>query len=321
MRKTLLMATCASLMLGFQPFWGFFAHEKINGLAVFTLPPPMIGFYKKNLTYIKDASVNPDKRRYAIPEEAPRHYLDFDHYDDSVRLLLPHAWHEAIKIYHPDTLIAYGILPWHINQVYGQLRDAFMIKDPSNILRLSAELGHYIADAHVPLHTTENYNGQLSGQDGIHGLWESRLPELHSPDYNFFVGPCEYISDVQGAAWQIITTSHALVDSVLNEEKMLGVVFEEKKYTFETKGSQTIKVYAPEYALAYHEALNGMVEKQMRASIKSVGSFWYSAWVDAGQPDIKLLIDYAPSEKELQRNREELFKWKKKIYHSRLHVE
>lgn len=319
MTKTLLLILIGVLIAGFRPFWGFFAHEKINGLAVFTLPPEMIGFYKKNLLYIKEASVNPDKRRYAVADEAPRHYLDLDHYSDSARLSMPKYWNEAVLAYGQDTLNAHGILPWHINSVYHQLKEAFMVRDPSRILRISAELGHYIADAHVPLHTTENYNGQLTGQEGIHGFWESRLPELFFDEYDFFVGRSEYIPDIQSAAWEVIISSHALVDAVLQEEKKLASRYEEKKYAFETRGKQTVKVYSLEYATHYHKILDGMVEKQMRASVRMIGSCWFSAWVDAGQPDIKQLITYEPTVSELQKNREALAEWKKKVFKAKGH--
>lgn len=180
--------------------WGFFAHERINRLAVFTLPPEMIGFYKKNIRYITEASVNPDRRRFSSVDEAPRHYIDLDHYGDSALYKMPRYWQAAVQKYSEDTLKAYGIVPWHINRMYYSLKEAFLIRDPERILKISAELGHYIADAHVPLHTTENYNGQLTGQEGIHAFWESRLPELFSDDFDYFVGKAEYISNPQAAA-------------------------------------------------------------------------------------------------------------------------
>jgi hypothetical protein len=301
--------------------WGFFAHQRINRLAVFTLPPEMIGFYKNNIEYITEAAVNPDRRRFSVPEEAPRHYLDLDHYGDSALYKMPRYWNDAVLQYTEDTLKAYGILPWHINRMYFQLRDAFATRDPQRILRLSAELGHYLSDGHVPLHTTENYNGQLTGQEGIHAFWESRLPELFSNDYDFFVGRAQYISNVQLAAWQGITSAHLAVDSVLREEKKLSTKFADRKYSFESKGKQTQKVYSAEYSKAYHEILNGMVEKQMRASITMVGNFWYTAWVDAGQPDLDVLINYTPSEEELKKNREEVEAWKQKVIQSRSHEE
>ncbi len=158
--------------------WGFFAHKKINRLAVFTLPPEIFFFYKENINYLTEKAVNPDMRRYIIKEEAPRHYIDLDVYGDSAVYKLPRYWKEAVEKLTEDTLNAYGVVPWHINRVSYQLSLAFLNKDAKSILRFSADLGHYIADANVPLHTTENYNGQFTGQYGIHGFWESRLPEL-----------------------------------------------------------------------------------------------------------------------------------------------
>jgi hypothetical protein len=319
MKKVGLCMLLAPILLISTGFWGFFAHQRINRLAVFTLPPEMIGFYKKNIQYITEAAVNPDRRRFSDPDEAPRHYIDIDHYGDSALYKMPRFWNDAVKKYSEDTLKAYGILPWHIYRTYFRLKDAFMAKDPERILRLSADLGHYIADAHVPLHTTENYNGQLTGQEGIHAFWESRLPELFSDQYDFFVGKATHIDNPQTEAWKAIASAHVEVDSVLRQERRLSLKFGEKKFSFETKGKQTIKVFSREYASAYHEIMKGMVERQMRASIKMIGDFWFTAWADAGQPDLKILIDYKPSEKELKKYREELEQWKKQTIKSREH--
>lgn len=302
---------------GFQ--WGFYAHQKINRLAVFTLPPEMIGFYKHHIEYVEEASVNPDKRRFAVVDEAPRHYIDLDHFGDSALYKMPRRWTDAVEKYGEDTLKAYGVLPWHVQRMYLRLKNAFLARDPEQILRLSADIGHYIADAHVPLHTTENYNGQLTGQEGIHGFWESRLPELFSEDYDFFVGKASYLENPVEAAWKAIESSHKAVDSVLRFEKALVEKFGEKKYSFETKGRQTLKVYSREYAQAYHKLLNGMVERQMRAAVKCIGNFWYTAWVDAGQPDITSLIEYKPSEEELRKQRQEVIEWKQRSVNVREH--
>lgn len=299
--------------------WGFYGHRQINRLAVFTLPGEMIGFYKKNIQYITDAAVNPDRRRYAVVEEAARHYIDLDHYGDSALYRMPRFWKDAVDKHTEDTLKAYGILPWHVNVMFYRLRDAFMIKDPTRILSLSADLGHYIADAHVPLHTTENYNGQLTGQHGIHAFWESRLPELFSTRYDFFVGKSAYLKNPQLAIWKAIEGSNHELDSVLTIEKRLSKKFGEKRYSFETKGKQTMKVYSAEFSAAYHEALRGMVEQRMRGAIKMIGDFWYTAWVDAGQPDLKSLINYKPTEEEIAARRKELEEWKEERLRVREH--
>lgn len=290
--------------------WGFFAHKQINQLAVFSLPPEMIGFYKANIDYLREASVNPDRRRLAVVEEAARHYIDLDHFGDSALYKMPRYWKEAVEKYSEDTLKAYGIVPWHVNTMYYRLRDAFLQRDPSRIITLSAELGHYLADANVPLHTTKNYNGQLTGQEGIHGFWESRLPELFAKDYMLFVGKASYVSSPQQAVWQVIAVAHGQVDSVLQIERELSVQFGEKKYSFETRGKQTVRVYSVEFSNAFHSKLNGMTERQMKRAIKLIADFWYSAWVDAGQPNLKELIDYKPSEEELSQRRKEWEQWK-----------
>ena len=298
--------------------WGFFAHKKINQLAVFTLPPEMIGFYKKNIDYITDASCNPDRRRYAVADEAPKHYIDLDDYGDSAVLNLPRYWKDAVAKYGNDSLQAHGTVPWTINQVFQNLRDAMFIRDPSKILRLSAELGHYVADAHVPLHTTSNYDGQKTGQSGIHGFWESRVPELHFDEYDFLVGKAEYIKNVQLEAWRIIGVTSLLVDSVLRIEKDLTESMN-AKFSFEQRGRQTVKVYSPTFTQKYHDRLNGMVERQMRRSVKAVGDLWYTAWVEAGQPDLKLLINYTPTEQEIADRKAELKRWKEEMFKPRGH--
>ncbi len=318
MKHILTISFLGCLWMGISG-WGFFAHQRINRLAVFTLPPSMIKFYKKHITYVTEASINPDRRRFSVPDEAPRHYIDLDHYGDSSLFKITRFWKSAVEIYSEDTLKTYGIVPWHVNTMYYRLRDAFLIRNPDQILKISAELGHYIADAHVPLHTTENYNGQLTGQEGIHGFWESRLPELFSDRYDFFVGKAEYLQSPQLSIWQGVASAHKEVLIVLSEERKLADKFKEKKYSFETKGKQTVKVYAGEYATAYHKILDGMIERQMQAAIKMIGDFWYTAWVDAGQPDLQILMNYKPSEEELLLRQKELDEWKNGSIKSREH--
>jgi len=302
----ILVITC----LGFTYKWGFFAHQRINYLAIFTIPAPLNGFYKAHSDYLFDNAVNPDMRRYAVKEEAPRHYIDLDVYPDSVIQFLQRDWNEVIKEIPADSLALYGIVPWHIMVMKRRLTWAFINKDPSEILRLSAEIGHYIADSNVPLHTTENYNGQLTNQHGIHGFWESRLPELFFLDYDFFVGKAEYLNNPLETAWSGVLNAHQALDSVLRFERILSENFpEDKKFTNEERGSQFIKTYSREYSETFHKMLSGMVERRMRASIKMVGDFWYTCWVDAGLPDLSEFDGYSFSELEKEKFLKEKEGW------------
>ncbi len=323
LKKAILLVLLPLIFISFaekKVIWGFYGHKQINRLAVFTLPPEMIGFYKHFVQEIKENAVNPDRRRYAVKNEAPRHYIDLDVYGDSALYKIPRYWKSAVKKYSEDTLLAYGVVPWHINLMKYSLTKAFENKDAAAILRLSADIGHYIADAHVPLHTTENYNGQLTNQLGIHGLWESRLPELFAEDYDFFVGKAKYVDKPQNTAWEIITASHLALDSVLSFEKQLTEKFGQgKKYSYEERGGINTRVYSREFSQAYHKMLNNMVERRMRSSINMVGSFWYTCWVDGGQPDLDLLKNQYDGKNQFDLKKQ-IQKWRKnKVVKSRDH--
>jgi len=284
--------------------WGFYGHKRINRMAVFTLPPEMFGFFKENLEFITEHAVDPDKRRYAVEGEAQRHYIDIDHYGEHAFDSVPRRWDDAVAKFTEDTLQAYGIVPWHIYFMKFRLQKAFESKNIDLILKYASEIGHYIGDSHVPLHTTENYNGQLTGQRGIHGLWESRIVELSAEDYDYFVGKSAYISGVLDFAWEAVEESNAAVDSVLRFEKLLtDSLSADIKYTYEQRGQVLIQTYSKEFCDTYQGMMNGMVERRMRQAIIAVGSIWYTAWVDAGQPDLSSLTNTPPSPelmKELQ---------------------
>ncbi len=296
-RKYLFLFLLVPALLGFS--WGFFAHQKINRLAVYTLPTVMMRFYKNNIDFITEHAVDPDKRRYADTSEAPRHFIDIDRYGNAPFDSIPQKWKEAVVKYSEHTLYQNGIVPWQIERTYYSLINAFKARDSLGILRLSADLGHYVSDAHVPLHTTENYNGQLTDQEGIHGFWESRLPELFSGEYDFLVGRAEYISNPLKEAWGIVKKAQGYTDSVLLIEARLKKVFPSSQiFTYSERNERVERQYSAAYSRAYHDAMDGMVEAQMRSSILKTGSFWYSAWIDAGQPTLKGMIKIEMNEAE-----------------------
>lgn len=268
--------------------WGFYAHKKINRMAVYAVPPPLSAFYKKNIEYITQHAVDPDKLKFIDSTEAIHHYINIDHYGIDGFNKLPRYWKDAVKKYTKDSLDKYGTLPWQISLWEYKLTDAFKKKDVSAILKASAFLGHYIADAHVPLHTAANFNGQETNQQGIHALWESAIPEAFGNTYAHINGGAVYLKDPSGKIWNILLQSHALVPTVLSAEKEISNHFTDaQKYlVYENKGRK-IK-YTPAYIAAYNKALKGMVEKQLHAAAIDLACFWYTAWVNAGEPVLPL---------------------------------
>jgi hypothetical protein len=215
---------------------------------------------------------------------------------------LPRKWDDAVKKYSVDSLSKHGIVPWWIQTMLGRLTNAFKEKDQAKILRYSAEIGHYIADSHVPLHASSNHNGQYSNQRGIHGFWESRVPELLADkDWDFFIGKAGYIKNPSDFIWKRVLESAAAADTVLRYEKELTQRFPgDQKYSFEERNGITIRQYSTAFTKAYDAMLKGMVERRMRQSIYAVASFWYTAWVNAGQPDLTKLIHTSFSPEEQQ---------------------
>ena len=302
--------------------WGFAGHQRINEFAVYLLPPELQAVFMQHLPYIVSQAVAPDQRRYAVEAEAARHYIDLDHYYSKGQdpfWNLPQNWQEAVDCHTEDSLQAYGIVPWHVVRMKYRLQKAFETQDLTLILKYAAEIGHYIADAHVPLHTTENYNGQLTNQYGIHGLWESRLIELQAENYNYWIGKAKYLPSVQNEIWAAVRASHIALDSVLKFERQVSAqIGSAEKYSYEQRGSTLTKVYSRKFCAAYHKSLNGMVERRLRAAILMVSSVWYTAWVDAGQPDLsQLKLEHDPktesaSEDSIQKTSS---RWKQRSCH------
>lgn len=296
-----LLLLLALLLFPFKlSAWGFFAHQRINRLAVFCLPPEMMVFYKANLEYVTIHAVDPDKRRYALAGEGARHFIDLDYYGPPPFDLLPRAWQQAVAKYTADTLQRYGVLPWHLETMLARLTRAFEARDPARILKLSADLGHYMADAHVPLHACSNHNGQLTGQHGIHALWETRIPELLADHtFSYWAGKAAYIEHPRPYIWQIIIASAQAADTVLQYEKRLHTTFPPgQRYAFENRNGVLLRNYAEAYTKAYHQSMGNMVERRMQGAIAAVAAFWYTAWVNAGQPSLKTFTRISASPEE-----------------------
>lgn len=291
------------LIINIKSFcWGFFGHQRINYYAVFLLPPEMMVLYKPNIQFLSDHAVDPDKRRYVNSTEAPKHYIDIDRYGSYPYDKLPRKYDSAVKKFSRDTLLSYGIVPWWIETMVSQLTNAFKEQSTAKILKLSADIGHYIADAHVPLHANSNHDGQLTNQKGIHAFWESRIPELLAEkEFDFMIGKAAYISNIHQFIWARILESAHEATIVLKTEEGLNATFPtDRKFAFEDRNGKMTRQYSTAYTIKYNKLLKGQIERRMRMSIASVASVWFTAWVNAGQPDLKNLQNVAFTEADLK---------------------
>lgn len=298
--------------------WGSWGHKHINRAAVFALPDSMQSFYYNHIDYITESSVVPDLRRPLINDknEAPRHYIDIEDFGNLPVSSLPKTTKEAYTKYDSAFLNKTGYLPWYIQNMSEKLTEAFKKKNKSEILFLSGELAHYVGDAHMPLHTSSNYNGQLTNQKGVHALWESMLPQMFGEAYDLKTESAKYIPDITAATWKIIVQSHSLVDTLLAIEKKVRNNFTAGNMYKKDSAAKTVMfynspVFSDEYATQFHTALGGMVEQQLRLSIYDVACFWYTAWVNGGSPDLISLDDPHLTKQNRKNYKRELKAWGK----------
>jgi len=297
--------------------WGPVGHEPINRAAVLALPAPMQPFFYNHIDFITQESTVPDLRKFFLndPWEKSRHFIDlesFAAYDS-----LPTTLAEAKKKYGDAFLQQNGILNWYLQDMMDKLTKAFKNTNKTEILFLAADLGHYLGDAHMPLHTSTNYDGQLSNQTGIHAFFESQLPEMFIEKYNFHIGEAVYIQDVPKEIRRIILATHLLVDTLLLAERELNQQFPvEQVYLLDSSGSIlktkfNTPVHSSAYAQQYHQKLNGMVEKQLRLAMSATANFWYTAWVNAGKPNLSDLDPIQQTARNKAHLKKELRSFKK----------
>ncbi len=295
--KIVLTIVAAACVCSVAFAWGSWGHQHINYAAIFALPAEMRVFFYNHKDFITEESVVPDLRKYTINDKAEfnRHFIDIEGFEGYTMTTLPKTTADAKKVFDDKLLDKMGILPWYIQDMSDKLTKAMRDKRKTEILFLAADLGHYIGDANMPLHTSLNHDGQLTNQRGIHSFWESQLPDYFGNTYDFRTIPAVYLPDITAATWDIIKHTHGLVESTLSIEKTLSMSFKKddmyKKdangVVIKNKFGQQTHSYA--YAKAYHEALNGMVEKQMKHAVQDLANFWYTCWVNAGKPDLTSL--------------------------------
>jgi len=279
--------------------WGVFGHEHINRAAVLALPAPLQVFFYNHIDFITQESSVPDLRKYTLNDKAenPRHFIDLENFGpvDS----LPVSLAEAKKKYDDKFLQQNGILPWYIKEMMDKLTKAFKEKRKTEILFLAADLGHYLGDATMPLHTSVNHDGQLTNQKGIHAFWESQMAEMFGNNFNYNSDEAIYIKDINAEIWSMLNHTHSLVDTLLLADKELKQSFPADDIYKKDSQGNIIKnkfnapIRSAAFCQQYNLKLNGMIEKQMLLAIKATSSFWYTAWINAGKPD---LSDLDPAE-------------------------
>ncbi|GAB3634553.1 hypothetical protein GCM10027422_01430 [Hymenobacter arcticus] len=326
MKKTLLSLGLLAGLLGptapAARAWGVVGHRVVTQVAVYELPTAMQAFYFRHLPELVRLSTAPDERRGQDPQEAGRHFIRLDHYsEDNPFAKMPRSYDEAVEKFSADTLKKYGTLPWAVLDAKQRLVEAFQARDTAAIILRSAELSHYAADAFVPLHTTVNYDGQLTGQAGLLALWESQLPERFLKDYKLDGEEGKVLKDPLAAIWLAIQGSYGFLTATYDLETKTSKTFKSQtKYTFSHRFGRTQRRYSDTFADAYEKEVGGMVAFRLKSASPLVASLWLTAWQEAGRPDLaQLLAPPKLSKEEKDQLTTQLKAWKTNtLYHEQL---
>lgn len=284
-KKFVYLFILFALFIGLSS-WGFLVHRTINQIAIYSLPKPLQSFFYQHMNNIVENAPRPDVRRNNDKTEDKKHFIDLEDYGTNAVNDMPMQWNDAVKKYTIDTLEKYGIGPYNAMMQFEYLTNAFRSKNMDSILFYAADLGHYIADLHVPLHSTSNYDGQLTGQKGMHSLWESFIPSLKIDQYQLYnPHKAKYLKNPEVDLWSDIRKANALLPDMFAKEMEVSRKFTpEQKYKMQMSYGRNTKMYTKEFAEAYADALGATINNQLIASANMLSDFWYTAWVNAGKP-------------------------------------
>ncbi len=250
--------------------WGPEAHELITRQAIAILPAEIKAFYEPNSRYIVPMSNLPDDWRESHKAEVgPEHYIDLDLLGKPPFAELIVDRKTAEKRFGKEKLLEAGVLPWAIVERYKRLVEAMKEVDTVGIVVQSAVLAHYVGDAHVPLHTTKDYDGKTAAQKGIHFRWEEGLVALTLRPENIRPKKPEAITDVLRSAFNWCISSFKLVEPILAaEDRARGI--------------------DPNHAYKYYKSLaddtGSILVGRLESASEAVAGLWLAAWKQAGKP-------------------------------------
>ncbi|HET8647432.1 MAG TPA: alkaline phosphatase family protein [Vicinamibacteria bacterium] len=279
-RGPLWLALALALLPAPARGWGFVAHKAINARAVETLPPELKPLFAANADYVAEHAIDPDLWRLDTnPQEAPNHFLDMDAFGKAPPFAeIPRSEEEHLRR-HGAKAVEQGRVPWRVGEVYRQLVRAFRARDSRRALETAATLGHYVGDAHVPLHAVVNYDGKDTGQPGVHGRWEAQLVERFERQLLPRVQP----GGGRPAGDPVLMTFDVLMESFVSA----SAVLESDRAAagpVDLAGTPEDDRYDEGFYSRFAEREADRVVARMTRAVETLGGLWRQAWEEAGRP-------------------------------------
>jgi hypothetical protein len=261
--------------------WGFTGHRFIMARAIDLLPPELKPFFEHYRDEIVVRAIDPDLWRNVGWEDDPNHFMDFGarEYGDYPFTALPRDYDQAIEKFGRRTVERNGTLPWRVQEMFGNLRRGFegfkrgSLYGPSDVVLFSAVLGHYIQDAHQPFHATDNHDGQLTGNSGIHARFERDLVEKFQSRLNVKPAKPTAITNARDFAFDALLASYRLVDGILKAD---------------SEAVRNKEEYDADYFDKFLAKAQPVLEQRMADAATATAGVIIGAWEAAGKPTLTL---------------------------------
>ena len=274
MKKILTKTAVAIVLVLMFAGWGGTGHKIINTNIAVCFPASMNVPTTWSPFLIAHAS-DPDNRKGTDPTESPRHFIDIDSYPEFVANdSINRDYNAFVALHGSSTVISNGILPWAIVRWEDSLKRAFQQGNLTLAMQLSADLGHYVGDGHQPLHCTENYDGAMTNQSGVHSRYETSLVGKYQTSIVYTNDLATYVSDVSSYAFNFIYLSNKYVDSTLYSDSVATA--------FAGTNSSKDTVYLKKY----WELCGNQIIYLMKNASRATADIIYTAWIDAGSPNL-----------------------------------
>jgi len=263
--------------------WGYDEHRRITRAAVQAVSGEFGDFLIKNIEDLSYHAADPDFWKAADPNEGYRHFIDADLYDEYPFDNIPRNIDSLYTKYGEENISHFGIAPWNIDDYCKRLTELFRAGQWEESIYTMAALSHYVADIHMPLHTCANYNGQLTGNEGVHFRWETPMVA----QYVTYIEPLNeavVIPDLLEMAFRIVKESYQVYPLLLSADSLARAPL--TKMQADSLNTYAKLSFEDEYLSVLYSQTAGVVHDRLNKSAERIASYWYTCWVNAGSPGI-----------------------------------
>ncbi len=262
-----LLTAAVALTLSTSYGWGESAERLIANKAVDTLPDEMLPFFEANRQFIVEHVTEPE----GVTPEDHTGFIQLDHYGQFPFSALPRSYTAASLKYTKHTLVEYGVLPWQIGIESEKLTDNFRDHQWGEAKLSAAALAHFVAAASDPFNTTTNFDGHLSEQPGVNQRYDAGLIDRYQLFFFVKANQASYIPEPTDRAFDMCLEAHSWLENILLSDR---------------RAHEGLKGYGDDYYDHFYAQAGAVLIRQLSDASTNVGSYWMTAWINAGRPQL-----------------------------------